>query len=125
MRKILLGIFGLICILSVFLAIFIAYRSSRPPLLVNATVTFSNKVTIPPLLEPTIVDKELQFDLRVQEDKETNTYGYNGSILGPTLRAHVGDNIRIRVTNELAEETTVHSGETAETYSSVLDVFEP
>lgn len=36
------------------------------------------------------------------------TAGYNGSYLGPTLRVHAGDDVRMRVTNRLQEDTTVH-----------------
>ncbi|KAA0258822.1 copper oxidase [Deferribacter autotrophicus] len=36
------------------------------------------------------------------------TLGYNGNILGPTLRAKKGDIVEIVVNNKLDEETTVH-----------------
>jgi len=36
------------------------------------------------------------------------TFGYNGAYLGPTLRLHSGDDVRMEITNRLAEETTVH-----------------
>lgn len=36
------------------------------------------------------------------------TSGYNGAYLGPTLRLHAGEDVRMHVTNRLAEETTVH-----------------
>ncbi|MEQ9379294.1 MAG: copper oxidase [Pirellulales bacterium] len=37
-----------------------------------------------------------------------NLWGFNGSIPGPTIEITQGDRIRIVVTNELPEETTVH-----------------
>src|SRR3546814_875993 len=40
--------------------------------------------------------------------RESDTLGYNGSYLGPTLRVHRGDDVEITVTNSLREDTTVH-----------------
>ena len=39
---------------------------------------------------------------------EGNCWGYNGSTPGPTIEAVEGDRVRIYVTNELDEPTTVH-----------------
>ena len=39
---------------------------------------------------------------------KTNTYGYNGDYLGPVLRVNRGDEVRIKVDNQLDEPTTVH-----------------
>lgn len=38
----------------------------------------------------------------------TDTWGFNGSYLGPTLRAERGERVRVDVRNELDEESTVH-----------------
>jgi FtsP/CotA-like multicopper oxidase with cupredoxin domain len=35
-------------------------------------------------------------------------YGYNGQVPGPELRVKEGDTVRVRVTNALAEATTIH-----------------
>nr|WP_115329907.1 multicopper oxidase domain-containing protein [Tsukamurella paurometabola] len=40
--------------------------------------------------------------------RATRTWGFNGAILGPTLRARNGEKVRVRVHNTLPEETTVH-----------------
>jgi hypothetical protein len=37
-----------------------------------------------------------------------NVWGFNGSMPGPTIEINQGDHIRIVVTNELPEETTIH-----------------
>lgn len=37
-----------------------------------------------------------------------NVWGFNGSMPGPTIEINQGDRVRIVVTNELPEETTVH-----------------
>lgn len=36
------------------------------------------------------------------------TLGYNGNYLGPTLRVHRGDEVKVAVTNALSEDTSVH-----------------
>lgn len=38
----------------------------------------------------------------------SRAWGYNGLVPGPTLRARVGHDARVRVVNHLAEDTTVH-----------------
>src|SRR3546814_5674850 len=38
----------------------------------------------------------------------TATWGFNGSILGPTLRARRGESVAVHVENALTEPTTVH-----------------
>lgn len=37
-----------------------------------------------------------------------NAYAYNGQVPGPTLRFRQGDRVRINVTNQMADTTTVH-----------------
>ena len=39
---------------------------------------------------------------------DTPVWAYNGTIPGPTIRATVGDTLRVVFTNDLPEETTVH-----------------
>ena len=41
-------------------------------------------------------------------ETRTPTFGYNGDFLGPTIRAARGQKVKITVTNELTETTTVH-----------------
>jgi blue copper oxidase len=75
-----------------------------------------NPLPIPPLLESkSSRPDEVSYNLIVQRG-ETEffkgagiiTYGYNGSLLGPTIRAKRGQVVRIRVNNMLREYTTVH-----------------
>lgn len=37
-----------------------------------------------------------------------NAWGYNGSVIGPTIEVVEGDQVRIIVQNNLPEATTVH-----------------
>src|SRR5690606_28881217 len=39
---------------------------------------------------------------------ETETWGFNGDFLGPTLRARRGEQVAVEVTNTLGESTSVH-----------------
>ncbi len=71
---------------------------------------------VPPLAPSRIApDGARVFDLTAQEGvsepvagRSTRTWGFNGAVLGPTLRARDGEQIRVRVRNTLAEETSVH-----------------
>ena len=66
---------------------------------------------IPALLE---ADASGLFQLRAQPGQmlwrrqPTRSWGYNGNLLGPTLRARQGQAVRVRVANQLAETTTIH-----------------
>lgn len=71
---------------------------------------------IPPLLEDENPDpNKVEFTLVAQtgsmeflKGKPTDTYGYNGNYLGPVIRVKKGDDVSIKVKNELDEATTLH-----------------
>ncbi|MGE7270172.1 multicopper oxidase family protein [Brevibacillus panacihumi] len=71
---------------------------------------------IPPLLEnkssmPNVAEFHLTVQMSKKEfikGKETNTLGYNGDYLGPVIRVKNGEEVSIKVKNNLNEETTVH-----------------
>jgi blue copper oxidase len=77
---------------------------------------YENLLPIPPLLKGKNIGKnEVSFDLTVQrgiteffKGAKVTTYGYNGALLGPTLRAKRGQVVNIQVKNTLREYTTVH-----------------
>ena len=79
-------------------------------------VDFSTPLAIPPLAESTIAaNGDRVFNLTADESTTeftpgvaTDTWGYNGSYLGPTLVAKQGEHVQVNVTNELDEVTTVH-----------------
>ncbi|ALV44239.1 hypothetical protein MB46_00635 [Arthrobacter alpinus] len=81
----------------------------------NNGSTFATALRIPPLLESEILDGERVFRLSAQAG-ETKlvpgvwfaTMGFNGTHLGPTLRAARGEKVRIHVTNNLPVATTAH-----------------
>ncbi|MFJ8532989.1 multicopper oxidase family protein [Streptomyces sp. NPDC093591] len=78
--------------------------------------SFDNALAIPPLAESS-VDKDgtRVFDLRMRAGEtefeaglKTPTWGFNGSYLGPTLRAARGEKVRVRIANGLEEASGVH-----------------
>jgi suppressor of ftsI len=79
-------------------------------------VAFDTPLAIPPLAEPTTdADGRLRFDLTAQTGtvdvlpgEPTETWGFNGSYLGPTIVADSGDDVQVDFHNELDEPTTVH-----------------
>ncbi|HET6626265.1 MAG TPA: multicopper oxidase domain-containing protein [Nocardioidaceae bacterium] len=79
-------------------------------------VGLEHELAIPPLAESHVTDDGTRvFELTAQEGttallpgKPTETWGFNGSYLGPTLRAARGEQVRVNVHNELDETTTVH-----------------
>ncbi|MFB9779139.1 multicopper oxidase family protein [Rhodococcus baikonurensis] len=76
----------------------------------------SRPLPIPPLAESTVDDAGVRhFTLRagtgtteIVAGKLTDTWGFNGSILGPTIRAERGESVAFTIDNTLAEPTTVH-----------------
>lgn len=78
-------------------------------------MNFRTPLRIPPLAEATRDGGRRVFDLVTQVGRsailpqgEADTWGINGSILGPTLRARRGEEILINVRNELDEATALH-----------------
>jgi FtsP/CotA-like multicopper oxidase with cupredoxin domain len=78
-------------------------------------LAFTNRIALPELAEPTIdEDGRKVFDLRFMAGETeladagpTDTWGL-GTYLGPTLRAERGDRVRVNVTNDVDEATTLH-----------------
>ncbi|HLT82680.1 MAG TPA: multicopper oxidase domain-containing protein [Phototrophicaceae bacterium] len=79
-------------------------------------VVFDEPLAIPPLAD-SVVDEDgtRVFQLTAQagstsfrDGVETETWGFNGDFLGPTLRARRGEQVAVEVTNTLGESTSVH-----------------
>lgn len=91
------------------------FAEIQQPKFVNRDLVMQNELLIPPLLKPQIVGEEKVFVLSAEngetvflDGKPTKTDGYNGTYLGPTLRAHKGDHVRIVLTNNLSQPITTH-----------------
>jgi FtsP/CotA-like multicopper oxidase with cupredoxin domain len=79
-------------------------------------IAFERPLQIPPLAaSTTTADGERRFQLELQTGKSdlglpgpTRTWGVNGPLLGPTLRASRGERVAVDVTNALPEATSLH-----------------
>lgn len=74
----------------------------------------SRELSIPPLMEKQ-QGQDFDYEVVAQhgsteffEGVETATYGYNGDLLGPTLKLEQGESADVKITNELDEPTTFH-----------------
>jgi len=83
---------------------------------VDVPETFDAPLPVPPLA-PSRVDADgtRTFSLTAQEGTtrfvpgvETPTWGFDGDLLGPTLRASRGEQVAVEVRNTLPEATSVH-----------------
>ena len=115
MKRVILAILAAAGLAVVALAASACTLYSRADVNTVGDVGFENELTIPPLLEAQEKDGRKIFDLTLQQgrvellpDKPAETWGVNGAYLGPTLRAARGDQVGLRVHNELPEMTTIH-----------------
>lgn len=100
----------------VLLVAFLVGCGNSDPVTNVGELEFNNPLKIPELAEPTIAeDGTKHFDLTMAAGqteflpgKMTNTWGINGSYLGPTIRVANGDKVSFDVNNELGEESTMH-----------------
>jgi FtsP/CotA-like multicopper oxidase with cupredoxin domain len=77
---------------------------------------FTQRLKIPPLAEPRLdADGRKVFDLRLQPGttellpgRPAETWGVNGTYLGPTLRARRGDRVVVNVTNRLGGDILIN-----------------
>lgn len=49
-----------------------------------------------------------EFDWKISDEKTIRAWGFNNQVPGPVLRARKGDELVVRVTNQLAEPTLIH-----------------
>ena len=76
---------------------------------------YERLLPVPPLLEGKMVGGEINYEFTVQkgvseilEGVSTPTYGYNGAMLGPTIKVRKGEDYRFKIHNNLGERTSVH-----------------
>ncbi len=80
------------------------------------TSSFDRPLPVPPLARAVTDDAGVRhFTLtaatgttQILPGVATPTWGYNGTILGPTLRARRGDRVAVHLANQLPEATTIH-----------------
>ena len=97
-------------------AAYIAWSFSTASIDTIGEVDFDRPIVIPPLATSSVDAQGVRtFDLAMQagetdlgRGEPTRTWGFNGAILGPTLRATRGEQVRVNVVNRLDETSTVH-----------------
>jgi len=101
--------------LAAFAVTTLASACSGPGNAWKPPVEFDTPLPIPPLADSRLEDGTRVFALTIQQGTHefrpgvrTPTWGFDGSYLGPTLRAAVGEDVRVDVVNDLDVETTVH-----------------
>lgn len=89
--------------------------TGRGPSSTVGEVDFNTALHIPPLADSVVSDGHRVFDLVAQAGQtqivpqgETETWGINGSFLGPTLRVTQGERVRVNIRNNLEVATTLH-----------------
>ena len=77
--------------------------------------TTGDAMPVPPMLDGDLSGNTRTFKLDLQQGavewipgNPTSTFGVNGAYLGPTLHFRRGERVRIEVTNNLTETTTLH-----------------
>ena len=73
----------------------------------------TNKLMIPELIDSRAFNRDIQLTLQNGQHEfypniKSNTKGFNGHYLGPTIRFYKNESTRIRFTNKIGESTTVH-----------------
>lgn len=67
------------------------------------------QIPIPPAIQGTAIDLTVQQGVsEIFQGTQTNTIGYNGALLGPTLLLQKGQSVTMNVHNQLSDTTTVH-----------------
>ena len=77
------------------------------------TESVTNQLSIPQLIDSREVGRDIELTLQNTQHEFypgilSETKGFSQSYLGPTIRLYKGDDTRIRFTNKLEENTTVH-----------------
>ncbi|MBA3503977.1 MAG: multicopper oxidase family protein, partial [Deltaproteobacteria bacterium] len=90
------------------LALCACRSSSKTPDLVDEFAhAYPEKATADgKLVEHEIVAAETEVELI--DGKRLRVWAYNGTVPGPTLRVRLGDTLRVKFTNKLPQETTIH-----------------
>ncbi len=116
MRRILLILTGIATVLALVVGGGVTWIYTSADVSTVGTMDFDQELSIPPLADATVeADGTRVFQLDMRSGKKefepgrlVRTWGFNGDYLGPTLRARRGEQVRVRVRNQLEEASTVH-----------------
>lgn len=75
--------------------------------------TVENDLFIPPLIDSRVSGTSITLTMQEGETEffdgvPSNTIGYNGSFLGPTIKTYEGDDITLTTVNNTGEPSTIH-----------------
>ncbi|MGX1807998.1 multicopper oxidase family protein [Nocardia sp. NPDC055321] len=115
-RRILLALTGFLAVATLVIGGGTVWLFTTADVSTVGRVRFENELRIPPPADSRVEadgTRVFELDMRsgtteFQAGRETETWGFNGSYLGPTLRAARGERVRVRVRNSLDEASTVH-----------------
>ncbi|EHL99325.1 multicopper oxidase mco domain protein [Lentilactobacillus parafarraginis F0439] len=93
-----------------------ARRNSDEAVPLKTANTAPKKLAVPPILKPTKTKgdavyytlKAKQASTTFKPGVKTQTMGYNGSYLGPTIRVKRGQTVHTKVVNQLNQRTSLH-----------------
>ncbi|WP_255495153.1 multicopper oxidase domain-containing protein [Nocardia sp. GTS18] len=114
LRRLVLGSCALAIAFVTVIASVVTWTWSSADVSTVGTTEFTRPLNIPPLADSSIDadgTRVFSLDMRTgttefEAGEATETWGFNGSYLGPTLRANRGEKVRVRVRNELPEAST-------------------
>ncbi|MBF6415024.1 multicopper oxidase family protein [Nocardia cyriacigeorgica] len=115
-RRLTITVVSALLVAAVAISVGVTLVYQRADVSTVGRVDFADELPIPPLADSRIeADGTRVFDLRMQAGRTefrpgrfTETWGFNGDHLGPTLRAARGETVRVRVRNALPDASTVH-----------------
>lgn len=116
LRRILLALTGFLVVTAVVVGGGFTWLYTTSDISTVGRVAFDNELSIPPLADSRVeADGTRVFELDMRSGTRefrtgqvTETWGFNGDYLGPTLRAARGEKVRVRIRNGLEEASTVH-----------------
>lgn len=114
-RRILLGLGAFVVVIVLAVGGWFGWAYSRADVS-TVGMAFTEELWVPPLAESKVEsDGTRVFELNMRAGQKefrpgqrTATWGFNGDYLGPTLRAKRGERVRVQVTNQLDEASSVH-----------------
>ena len=74
----------------------------------NNEDNYTNSLPIPPLLEGSEINLNMEKGVLTLPMGTSKTMGFNGNYLGPTIRVKNEDNLSLNIYNSLGEDSTVH-----------------
>ncbi|MBL1078079.1 multicopper oxidase domain-containing protein [Nocardia sp. 2] len=115
-KRILVGLGAFLVVLALTVGGGVTWAFTSRDVSTIGAVDFTEELTVPPLADSRVeADGTRVFQLEMRTGQRefrpgqvTETWGFNGDYLGPTLRAKRGEKVRVQVNNRLDEASSVH-----------------